>query len=194
MFAAGNLILFLAWLAMAVQATRRGYGTVGSIPEIVIYAAVIATVIGLTWFLLRARPCSTWLLLLVEAGLIAHFAGAFVPAGGGRLYEATLLGLRFDHYVHMLNAFAGAALIDHFLAAAGSRFRPLIVVGLALGAGSVIEIIEYFAFLAVPGAGVGGYENNMQDLVANLVGAVGYVGGATAWRRSARRGGGVSDA
>ena len=182
-FAAANLILFLAWLAIAGEGARRGYGTVGSVPEFVIYATAIVAVIAFAWFFLRARPCGAGLLLLVEAGLLAHFAGAFVPVDGGRLYEVEILELRFDQYVHLLNAFAGAALIDHFLATVGTRIRPLIVVGLVLGAGSVIEIVEYLAFLTVPDAGVGGYENNMQDLIANLIGAVAFVAGATIVRR-----------
>lgn len=186
-FAAANLILFLAWLGIAGEGARRGYGTVGSVPEFVIYATGIVAVIALAWFFLRARPCGAGLLLLVEAGLLAHFAGAFVPIDGGRLYELEIFGLRFDQCVHLLNAFAGAALIDHFLAAARIGVRPLIVVGLVLGAGSVIEIVEYLAFLTVPDAGVGGYENNMQDLIANLIGAVAFVAVAAILRRTPGR-------
>lgn len=186
LFAAGNLILFTAWLAIAAEGERRGYRMVGSVPEFAIYATGIVAVIAIAWFFLRARPCGAGLLLLVEAGLLAHFAGAFVPIDGGRLYEVTILGLRFDNYVHILNAFGGAALIDHFLAApeARTRTRPLIIVGLVLGAGSVIEIVEYLAFLSVPDAGVGGYENNMQDLIANLAGALAFVAVASAFRRT----------
>jgi hypothetical protein len=38
-----------------------------------------------------------------------------------------------------------------------------------------VEIIEYLAFVAVPDAGVGGYANNMQDLISNLIGALLFV-------------------
>jgi hypothetical protein len=40
-----------------------------------------------------------------------------------------------------------------------------------LGLGAVVEIVEYFVVLTVAHQGVGDYHNNLQDLVANLVGA-----------------------
>ena len=165
-FAAGNFLLFIGWNLFAFLSEG---GTVGSLAEFGIYAASIFALIALSWYFLRRRPCPTSLLLLVELSLLAHFAGAFVPIDGARLYEAEILGLRFDKYVHLFNAYAGGALIDHFLQQ-DLKARPLIVAGLVLGVGAVVEIIEYLAFLAVSDAGVGGYENNMQDLVMNLVG------------------------
>jgi hypothetical protein len=185
-FAAANFGLFLSWLLFAWMQRQRGYGTVGSVPEFLIYACSIVAVIGASWLLLRRRPCRTALLLLVEAGLVAHFAGAFVPMAGGRLYEQAILGLRYDTYVHLLNAFAGAAIIDFFLPHRISRpsVRMLIVTGLVLGAGSVVEIIEFLAFLTVPDAGVGGYENNMQDLATNLAGATAYAAAVAIGRSS----------
>lgn len=176
-FALGNLVLFIVSVSGAVVATLAGYRPVGSIPEFLIYGCSILAVIGLCWFFLRQRPCGVALLLLVEIGLLAHFAGAFVPVGGRRLYEIAILGIRFDHYVHIFNAFAAGALIDHFLGAPAAIIpaRRLLVACLVLGAGSVVEMIEYLAFLTVPDAGVGGYDNNMQDLFANLIGALAYL-------------------
>lgn len=165
-FTAGNLLLFVGYCLLALLG---GGGAVGSLAEFGIYATSIFAVIALSWYFLQDRPCPTSLLLVVELGLLAHFAGAFVPIDGGRLYEAEVLGLRFDKYVHLINAFAGGALINQFLQP-GLKARPLIVAGLLLGAGAVVEIVEFLAFLTVPDAGVGGYENNMQDLAMNLVG------------------------
>lgn len=180
-FAAGNFLLFIGWNLFAFLGEG---GAVGSLAEFGIYAASIFALIALSWYFLRDRPCSTSLLLLVELGLLAHFAGAFVPIDGARLYEANVLGMRFDNYVHLLNAFAGGALIDHFLQQ-DLKARSLIVAGLILGAGAVVEIIEYLAFLTVPDTGVGGYENNMQDLVMNLVGVSLFL----AFRVATHRGG-----
>jgi hypothetical protein len=47
----------------------------------------------------------------------------------------------------------------------------LFVLLVVLGLGAVIEIVEYVVVLTVPRNGVGGYDNNMQDLIANLCGA-----------------------
>lgn len=165
-FTAGNLLLFIGYCLLALFGGR---GAIGSLAEFGIYATSIFALIALSWYFLQDRPCPTSLLLVIELGLLAHFAGAFVPIDGGRLYEAEVLGMRFDKYVHLLNAFAGGALINHFLQP-GLKARPLIVAGLLLGAGTIVEIVEYLAFLAVADAGVGGYENNMQDLAMNLVG------------------------
>lgn len=189
MFAAANLLLFVGWCVFA-SLTSPG-STVGSVAEFWIYAGSILAIVGLCWLFLRLQPCGAWLLVLIEVGLLAHFAGAFVPVDGGRLYEARILGMRFDQLVHLLNAFAGAALLDHFLQGR-LRGRGLVLIGLVLGAGSVVEIIEYLAFLVVPDAGVGGYANNMQDLLMNLAGALLYLAArAAGMRLDARRHGSV---
>jgi hypothetical protein len=44
-----------------------------------------------------------------------------------------------------------------------------------LGLGAIIEIVEYIVVLTVPQNGVGGYDNNMQDLLANLAGASSFM-------------------
>lgn len=41
-----------------------------------------------------------------------------------------------------------------------------------MGFGALNEIIEFIAFLSFPNTGVGGYENNMLDLVFNMFGAI----------------------
>lgn len=128
----------------------------------------------MVWWYLRRLPFPTWLLLIVQIGILMHFAGAFFPIDGGRLYDAHLLGLRYDKYVHSFNAFAGAALTRHLLRATHSRspLMSVIVVMVVLGGGSVVEIVEYLVSLTVEHNGVGSYDNNMQDLIANLAGAL----------------------
>jgi hypothetical protein len=39
-----------------------------------------------------------------------------------------------------------------------------------LGLGTLVEIVEYLVTLTVSVNGVGGYDNNMQDLISNLIG------------------------
>ncbi|MDE0169676.1 MAG: hypothetical protein OXS29_09190 [bacterium] len=57
--------------------------------------------------------------------------------------------------------------------AADEGFRAVIVVVLGANTvGAVIEIGEYVASLGLASVRVGGYANNMQDLTANLLGAL----------------------
>ena len=54
-------------------------------------------------------------------------------------------------------------------------FSGLAVLLVVLGLGAVVEIVEYLVMLTVPNAGVGGYDNNMQDLIGNLLGGTLFV-------------------
>lgn len=175
-----NIILFLL-MAFTVYYDRLvAYRGPGNIHEFFIYACAILLVIVLVWLVLRRLWFPGWLLLLIEIGILMHFAGAFVEIEGGRLYDAHVLGIRYDKYVHGFNGLAGAALINHLLGATRMLtvmqtrvpVRPLIVIGLVLGAGAIVEILEYLVVLTVPNNGVGNYDNNLQDLIANLAGAM----------------------
>ena len=56
-----------------------------------------------------------------------------------------------------------------------TRVNNVFVVLVVLGLGGVIEIVEYIVVLTVPAKGVGGYDKNMQDLMANVLGATGFM-------------------
>jgi hypothetical protein len=173
-FIALNMLLFVG-MCWAVYYDRLiTYRGVGNLHEFFLYACAIILAIFVGWWYLRRLSFPTWLLFIVQIGILLHFAGAFFPIEGGRLYDAHPLGLRFDKYVHAFNAFAGAALTRHLMNETHSR-SPLmsaIVVMVVLGAGSVVEIVEYLVSLTVVNHGVGSYDNNMQDLISNLVGAL----------------------
>lgn len=174
-----NMTLFLG-MCWAVYYDRLvAYRGVGNLHEFFLYACAIILAIFVVWWYLRRLPFPTWLLFIVQIGILMHFAGAFFPIEGGRLYDAHFLGLRFDKYVHGFNAFAGAALTRHLLKATHSRspLMSVIVVMAVLGAGSVVEIVEYLVSLTVEHNGVGSYDNNMQDLISNLVGALVFEAG-----------------
>ncbi len=83
----------------------------------------------------------------------------------------------YDKFVHFLNAFAGSAIVSHLfnlrvghVTKTPVPVHPLAILTVVLGVGSVVEIVEYIVQLVMPHTGVGGYDNNMQDLIANLVG------------------------
>lgn len=180
-FAALNAVLF-AILASTVYLQRfLRYRGPGNMDEFFIYACAIVLVILVVWVFLRRVDYPTWVLVLMQAGILSHFAGAFIPVDGGRLYDTAWAGLGYDKYVHVFNAFAGAAVLTTLFDRTGVQFafRWLVIVMIVLGAGAVLEMVEYMVTLTVPNAGVGGYDNNMRDLIANAVGALGYI--AAGW-------------
>jgi len=190
-FAAANALLFVVMCVDVYYGRYTEHRIVANVYEFAFYALVILAAIAAGWRYLRTVAFPTWVLVLVQAGILAHFAGGFVAVHGGRLYDADVLGLPFDKYVHALNAFAGAALVSRLIEPprAHPRLHALLVLLVVQGGGAVVEMAEYLAKLNVPGAGVGDYDNNMQDLVANCVGAALYlaasaiVGGSRCARR-----------
>ena len=177
-FLAFNVLLFLGMCWFTYYDRFIAYRGAGNVQEFFVYACAILVAMVIAWGGLRRWPLPTWLLLLVQTGVLLHFAGAFFPIDGGRLYDATLASLRYDKFVHAFNAFAGAALLSYLLDATGSRiaFRSLIVVLAVLGAGAFVEIVEFGVTLTIPHNGVGTYGNNMGDMIANLSGALVHEG------------------
>ena len=147
----------------------------GNIAEFFVYATAIVAAIAGLWTAFRPYRFPTALLVAVEVGILAHFAGAFVPVDGRRLYDVYLLGVRYDKYVHFLNAAVVSALLGYILkrtVVVSFALGTLLVVLSVLGLGAVVEIVEYLVCCTIPGNGVGGYDNNMQDLISNLVGSL----------------------
>lgn len=145
--------------------------------EYYVYLAMFFVVGGLVWrWVRRFDSVPIWILIALQIGILAHFAGGLVHFGpeGVRLYGHYFFGVRFDNYVHLYNAFAGASLLRWLFRMTGMKLgvaEPWIVIGCVLGAGAFIEIVEFIAVVTVPETGVGDYVNNMLDLVANLIGA-----------------------
>ncbi len=111
-----------------------------------------------------------------------HMAGGGVPVKGDVLYRLILIPItgdifKYDQFVHIVG-FGVATLIMFELLK--PKLKPLkywtaisiVVVMAGLGVGTVNEIIEYIATLLVPQTGVGGYENTLLDLIADLIGAL----------------------
>ena len=174
-FAVVNAALFLIILTTDYMGRFRRYIGRGNVHEFAIYAIFILGAIVALWLYLRKMEFPAWKLLLMEAGILAHFAGGLVSIHGVRLYDTVILGVPFDKYVHFLNALAGSVLLDHVIDLPGRGphkllARAVVILLVVLGVGAVVEIVEYLVTLVVPNSGVGGYDNNMQDLIANLVG------------------------
>jgi uncharacterized membrane protein YjdF len=89
-----------------------------------------------------------------------------------------VLGIQYDKYVHFVNAFSTTLLMSRLFQIQGivlTRVNSLLMMLVVLGLGAVVEIVEYVVVLTVPSNGVGGYDNNMQDLMANFCGSLGFV-------------------
>ena len=169
-----NLSLFLAatgsvFLSRFVH--LRGEGHLG---EFGIYAVICMVVVLAAWRTLRRFDWPLWLLVAAEMAILIHFAGGLIPYQDGRFYDIVLCGIRFDKYVHWANSFIAALVVSHL-----TRRGGLAVVLMVLGLGALWEIVEYAVVSRIPDAGVGLYDNNLRDLVANLA------GGLTWWLMSA---------
>jgi len=174
-FAGVNLVLIFVFSVLVYYPKFVAYKGSGHYKEFAIYAVVLMVLILLAWNALRNLRPPVWVLVLLQVGILLHFAGGYVYPDGLRLYDRFVLGVRFDKVVHLYNAFAISFLLDHLL----PDFQPLsrhirraIVLLMVLGLGSFVEIVEYIVVRTVPGAGVGAYDNNLQDLIANLTGGL----------------------
>jgi Predicted membrane protein (DUF2238) len=190
-FALTNMLLFLLLCVFRYYARFVQYRGVEHIGEFFVYATVIMLAIAVLWFVFRHYEFDGSTLLLVQIGILMHFSGAFVYVDQHRLYDQIVLGLRYDKYVHFVNAFAATLLISRLFQVqriALTRANNVFVVLVVLGLGAVIEIVEYAVVLTVQHNGVGGYDNNMQDLIANLAGACSFMLSKYLWNWRAKVG------
>lgn len=116
-----------------------------------------------------------------------HLAGGGLFVGGQKLYERILVPLvgapyhvfRYDQLVHVLGFGVCTVLALHLLRPCllkpniPPKGRVAFLVVLAgLGFGALNEIVEFASTVLLKRTGVGGYENNALDLVADLAGAL----------------------
>jgi hypothetical protein len=145
-----------------------------------LYSLVILGIMIAFWLALRRHEYPVWAVVSLQLTVMGHIAGRFVVVDGQPLYRSHILGLRGDKVIHALNAAAAAIFttalfrrlkFDH------GGWEGFIVVMTVSGAGALVEIVEYGGTMVLPAHYVGDYANNMQDLVANLLGALlGWMG------------------
>jgi len=177
-FAACNGALFGALAAAHFANHAFGfYHGPADLDEFVLYSMLIFALSVAGWKVFRRTQPPRWVLVMMELGILGHLAGGFVPFHGARLYDADILGVGYDHYLHAFNGLAGAMLANSVLPQLrGAPSRGVVVVLVVLGVGSLVEIIEYGAYVAIHAKGVGGYDNNMRDMTANMIGAFAFLG------------------
>lgn len=140
-----------------------------------VYTAVVTLLVTAIWLVLRRYEHPIWLTLLLQLALLGHIAGRTISLDGTELYRIHVLGLRMDKPIHAFNSLAGAAYITVLFRRVGVRlggWEGFTVIMVACGAGAFVEIVEYLGVLLLPFTYVGDYANNVQDLVANLIGAI----------------------
>jgi len=104
-----------------------------------------------------------------------HFSGAFIEIDGRILYEHRLFHIRYDKFVHLFNSMIATSLTLYLFRKRGlhlNDFVLFVAIMTVLGLGAVVEIVEFAVALTVQNNGVGSYNNNMLDLLANLIGSV----------------------
>ena len=166
-----SLFLFMCYFAYFDRFVRyRGHKYIW---EFFVYAVVILLLILFAWKMTRRFIVPGWLLAMTQLGILMHFAGGLAFSGDRRLYDLWIMGIRYDKYVHMFNAAVAALfvqLIPFERVLQRAWLRNLVTILLVMGMGAFVEIVEYLVLLTVETNGVGNYDNNMQDLVANLAG------------------------
>lgn len=166
-----GLFFFMCYFVYFDRFVR--YRGVPYLGEFFIYAVVVFALILLAWKICRRYHLPGWLLAMAQLGIFMHFAGGLTFFGDKRLYDLIIVGVRYDKYVHLLNAAIAGLFVQRFSwEYTWDRvwFGDLVTVLLVLGLGACVEIIEYLVMLTVTINGVGNYDNNMQDLIANLIG------------------------
>lgn len=119
---------------------------------------------------------STYVLVILSASGFGHMAGGNLFVDSVLLYEHSWGVIGYDHLIHVLGlGGAGLAVQEATYRMLGGThgFQGAVIAFLGANAvGAFIEIGEYLATLTVEAARVGGYDNNMQDLIANLIGSL----------------------
>jgi len=178
LFAFVNAFLFLMMTIFVYYDRFIEYRGVANLHEFFFYASVIFTAIAYTWIKYRDLDVNISILVMIEITILIHFAGAFININGHRLYDFRLFDIRYDKFVHFTNSVIGCYVILYLFQKNGyevTKFILAISVLSTLGIGAIIEIIEFIVTLSVKHNGVGGYNNNMFDLLANLLGGLSLV-------------------
>jgi len=173
-FALGNGVLLLALGAALLMPGWKSIRAPLSPGEFALYFALGVIIVAVSWLVLRRSPPKPILLCLAQASILLSLLGATVPYADTWLYDASFLGFSYDKLVHFSWGFTGgvvaSSLVRRYTTDRGSA-HALGVIFLVLGVGAYWEIVEYLVAQGLPENGVGGYDNNMQDMLANLFGA-----------------------
>jgi uncharacterized membrane protein YjdF len=117
---------------------------------------------------------------------LGHLAGGFFLIGSNRLYETVIVPLvgapynviEYDQPIHVFGSIIITVLLIEILrkklpAENWTKQSFLLTVALAgLGIGACYEIMEFFVTVITPHNLVGGYQNNLIDIICDAIGSV----------------------
>ncbi len=158
--------------------------------EFLLYVGVVVMVFVLMFATLHRTRFSYPVLAGMSLWGLFHMAGGGLAVNGEVLYALHLIPivdlgeelfiLKFDQVVHFwgfgVATLLAYDLLKHYLNDRSNYavVYPLLVL-IGMGLGSLNEIVEFFAVLAFPETGVGGYSNTSLDMVFNSLGAIAAV-------------------
>ncbi len=158
--------------------------------EFLLYVGVVVVVFVLMIATLHRTKFSYSVLAGMSLWGLFHMAGGGLVVNGEVLYALHLIPivdlgeemfiLKFDQAVHFwgfgVATLLAYDLLRHYLNDRSNYavVYPLLVL-VGMGLGSLNEIVEFFAVLAFPETGVGGYGNTSLDMVFNSLGAMAAV-------------------
>lgn len=154
--------------------------------EFLVYIGVLVLLFVLVAGTLRKTKFSYALLWGLSLWGLMHMMGGGVRINGATLYSLRLIPiwetseyfiLRFDQFVHaylyFVMVFVAYQLLKDKIKPSLNKwifYAVLLFVSAGIGAGN--EIVEFSTVLFFEKTGVGGYYNNMWDLVFNSLGAL----------------------
>ncbi|MFZ5828270.1 MAG: alpha/beta hydrolase [Bacillota bacterium] len=139
------------------------------------------------WAALRRFRIPLWALLLLQVAIVLHLLGGTIFIEQTRLYDLHLIeGLplpawfsqffRYDKLVHLYFAAIGVAGLSQVWPQMGlgepRGIQRVVIFLTVMGICAIVEALEYMGTKLAHIPEVGGYDNNLQDLLSNLVGAL----------------------
>ncbi len=165
------------------------YGVAVDSFSVTYYVLITVILAGVVALLHRSVGFSAAVLWGLTCVAIGNIAGGVLLVNGAPLYELPVLGsVRYDKVFHAIATGVVAWAFLEALGYWGLPRTPILAFSaamMAIGAGALVEVVEYFGSLLIENDSVGGYTNNMQDLIVNTVGAA--VGASWAYRSQEHR-------
>ncbi len=157
------------------------YGVAVDSPFVAYYVPITVVVTGLVVLVHRSVGFSPQVMWGLAGVAVGNLAGGVFLVDGQPLYVLKILGdVRYDKPFHAaatgVAAWASLEAISRWTGRSKGPSLGFAALLMAIGVGSLVEIVEYAGSVIFHSTNVGDYGNNMLDLVANLVGAAVAVG------------------